>query len=134
MKENGPKMLSLGVQRGNSLSSGPGPALDVQKQEKNIRKSKPYAKIPLHWSKIYFLTNSRVLISNMAILLQNCRPKTRNRGFLVLDLRFVFFWNITFCSNKFEGDFYQMLVLKYPNEAFLVPNLSIFILIQNFAS
>ena len=101
---------------------------------RNRRKSKPYAKIPLHWSKIYFLTNSRVLISNMAILLQNCRPKTRNRGFLVLDLRFVFFWNITFCSNKFEGDFYQMLVLKYPNEAFLVPNLSIFILIQNFAS
>ena len=85
------------------------------------------------------LTNSRVPISNMTTLFSNSSPKIHNSS--PFGPRFRHFFSsqnlairkIESVDFKYDNSFFKILAQKYPNKAFLFPNLGIIVFLQNFA-
>ena len=79
-------------------------------------------------------TNSRVLISNMTIVVSNSSPKITKQGFFGPKFCFFFFfekfWSYTnsrvMISNMTIA-FFKILAQKCPSNVFFVPNLDIFV-------
>ena len=103
-----------------------------------FRKSGPYPKFTV-WLKDSFLTNLRVLTSNMTIVFESSCPKIPKQGIFSPKIRHFGFFakfcsqiNSTVLISNIHQDF-EILAQKYPNEVFLVPNLGIFVFFQIFA-
>ena len=95
----------------------------------------------LLWMKLYTFTNSSVLIKNLIIVFVKLQAKnTQLRYFCSQVLFFFCFW-MTFCKLTDLGMLISNLTYifwqssrKYPIKTILVPNLRIFIFVQNFVS
>ena len=104
---------------------------------RNLEKVDFLPKLSL-WVKNSFLTNSRVLILNMTNSFWNSSPRFKNQTFLLPSLRiFNFGPNFSIRQNRRH----RFRVWQYcfqipgeicPNQAILLVNLGIFILLQNF--
>ena len=103
-----------------------------------LKKADPIPKFTV-WVKDSFLTNLRVLISNMSIVFKNSSPKIPTSG--IFGSKFKdFYFCPKFCGKTNSSTlisnmaiFFSNSIPKYPNKAFLVPNLGIFISPRNFA-